>query len=240
MFNRPQQYPMPESNSPSTTPMNQAFGLPNLAHPMNLPYPYPSPPQPAFPPNYTPVETIPMYPPQPNPETSQMPRAQPPQAQQPYYEQRDARPRRPSYPPVPAPMHDVGPQPYVIDIEEATIENKNFRTVLWTGEHLQVALMSIEPHEDIGLENHRYNDQFLRVEQGQGVVMVGDTKQNLSMQSRIKNGDAIMIPAGKWHNVINTGHRPLKLYTIYAPPHHARNTVHVTKADAMHAFDHTR
>lgn len=132
-------------------------------------------------------------------------------------------------------LKDYGRQPMVININEASKENKTFRTALWTGNHLQVTLMSIRPGEDIGLEVHPTVDQFLRVEEGKGLVQMGYTKDNLSFQAKVFDDYAIMVPAGTWHNVINTGKRPLKLYSIYAPPNHPFGTVHQTKADAMAA-----
>lgn len=130
-------------------------------------------------------------------------------------------------------LTDFGPEPFVVNIEEAAKQNNNFRTALWTGNNLQVTLMSINPGEDIGLEVHPTVDQFIRIEQGGGLVKMGDSKYRLDYQRRIYDNFAIMIPAGKWHNVINTGSKPLKLYTIYAPPEHPRGTVHKTKADAQ-------
>lgn len=132
-------------------------------------------------------------------------------------------------------LTDHGPKPFVININEATKQNDTFRTALWTGTHLQVTLMSLKVGEDIGLEIHPELDQFLRVEQGQGIVRMGETKENLSFERRITDDSAIMIPAGTWHNLINTGNIPLKLYSIYAPPQHPRGTVHETKADAIEA-----
>lgn len=129
---------------------------------------------------------------------------------------------------------DQGGKPFVVNIEKAAEENRNFRTALWTGRHLQVTLMSIPPGEDIGLEVHRNVDQFIRIEEGQGLVQIGDRRNALNFERRVSEDDAIMIPAGKWHNVINTGRRALKLYSIYAPPEHPFGTVHRTKADAGH------
>lgn len=129
-------------------------------------------------------------------------------------------------------IRDYGPEPLVINIDEATKLNNTFRTAIWTGENLQVTLMSIKPGEDIGLEIHPEVDQFIRIEEGQGIVKIGETKNNLNYQKWVYDDFAIMIPAGKWHNIINTGMKPLKLYTIYAPPEHPRGTVHATKADA--------
>jgi len=131
--------------------------------------------------------------------------------------------------------YDYGLMPYVININEAAKQNDNFRTAIWTGNNLQVTLMSIPPGEDIGLEVHPNVDQFIRIEEGRGFVQMGDDKYRLDFQREVNDDDAIMVPANKWHNVINTGYKPLKLYSIYAPPEHPRGTVHVTKADAMAA-----
>lgn len=134
--------------------------------------------------------------------------------------------------------HDYGGEPYVTQIRQATIRNQTFRTAIWTGRHLQVTLMSIPVGEDIGLERHRNVDQFIRIEQGQGFVQMGDRRDNLTYRRRVSAGDAIMIPSGVWHNVTNTGRTPLKLYSIYAPPEHPYGTVHQTKANAMAAEHH--
>lgn len=130
-------------------------------------------------------------------------------------------------------LKDYGPEPFIVNIQEATKQNNTYRTALWTGRHLQVTLMSINVGEDIGLEIHPTVDQFLRIEQGQGIVQMGDRKDNLDFAEKVYENFAIMVPAGKWHNVTNTGNIPLKLYSIYAPPQHPHGTVHVTKADAM-------
>lgn len=132
-------------------------------------------------------------------------------------------------------LTDYGPKPFVININEATKQNNTFRTALWTGTHFQVTLMSLKAGEDIGLEIHPDVDQFLRVEQGQGIVRMGRREDNLNFERRIADDSAIIIPAGTWHNVINTGNSPLKLYSIYAPPQHPHGTVHVSKADAIAA-----
>ncbi|WP_110114725.1 cupin domain-containing protein [Bacillus sp. CGMCC 1.16541] len=132
-------------------------------------------------------------------------------------------------------VKDYGKQPYVVDIEELTKQNKTFRTAIWTGNHLQVTVMSINVGDDIGLEIHPDVDQFIRVEDGQGLVQMGDTKNNLSFKANVYDDYAIMVPAGKWHNITNTGNKPLKVYSIYAPPEHPFGTVHKTKADAMAA-----
>jgi len=130
-------------------------------------------------------------------------------------------------------LNDYGPEPFVVDIEEVTLENNNYRTTLWTGENLQLTLMSINVGEDIGLEVHPDLDQFLRIEEGQGIVQMGDRKDNLDFQENVYDDFAFIIPAGKWHNLTNIGNRPLKLYSIYAPPQHPHGTVHKTKADAQ-------
>ena len=124
------------------------------------------------------------------------------------------------------------PNPFVIDIEDASEENNNFRTALWTGNNLEVTLMSIGVGDDIGLEVHTSDDQFIRIEEGEALVKMGDSQDNLDFQRRVSDGYAIMIPAGKWHDIVNLGNKPLKLYVIYAPPQHPQGTVHNTKNDA--------
>jgi len=130
-------------------------------------------------------------------------------------------------------LKDYGPAPLVIDIEKATEENNNYRTALWTGKYFQVTLMSINVGDDIGLEVHPTTDQFIRIEEGQGLVQMGATKNKLDFRQDAYEGYAIMVPAGKWHNVTNTGNKPLKVYVIYAPPHHPFGTVQETKPAAM-------
>lgn len=130
-------------------------------------------------------------------------------------------------------IQDYGPKPFVVDINEATLKNNTFRTALWTGDYFQITLMSIGVGEDIGLEMHPDVDQFLRVEQGQGLVRMGMNKHQLPFEVPVYDDFAIVIPAGTWHNVINTGKDALKLYSIYAPPNHPFGTVHRTKAEAI-------
>ncbi len=127
---------------------------------------------------------------------------------------------------------DFGLQPLVVNIEEAATQNNTFRTALWTGNYFQVTLMSLNPGEDIGLEVHPETDQFLRIEEGKGLVQMGASRYRLDYQKRVHDDDAILVPAGVWHNLTNTGSGPLKLYVIYAPPEHPRGTVHRTKAEA--------
>ena len=128
-------------------------------------------------------------------------------------------------------LKDYGPKPFVINIEKATEENNTFRTALWTGKYLQLTLMSVDVNDDIGLEVHNDLDQFIRVEKGKAFVMMGDKKDKMDFKRRVSEDCVILIPAGKWHNVINTGCTPLKLYSIYAPPAHPHGTVHRTKED---------
>lgn len=126
-------------------------------------------------------------------------------------------------------LKDYGPQPFVVNIDEATKQNTNFRTGLWTGEHFQVTLMSINVGDDIGLEIHPDTDQFIRIEEGEGIVKMGRSRERVDFQANAYDDFAIMIPAGYWHNIINTGDKPLKVYAIYAPPEHPQGVVHVTK-----------
>lgn len=130
-------------------------------------------------------------------------------------------------------LKDFGPNPFAININEATKQNNTYRTALWTGNHLQLTLMSLNPGENIGLEMHPNVDQFLRVEEGQGITQMGKSKDNLNLQWQVFDDSAIFVPAGTWHDLTNTGNIPLKLYSIYAPPNHPYGTVHRTKADAM-------
>lgn len=130
---------------------------------------------------------------------------------------------------------DFGKNPFVTNIEEATLENKNYRTALWTGDLLQVTLMSIPVNGDIGAEVHNENDQFLRVEQGHGRVLMGESEDKITLDTEVGPEDAILIPHGTYHNVINIGEEDLKLYSIYGPAHHAHGTVHETQAIAIAA-----
>lgn len=135
-------------------------------------------------------------------------------------------------------LKDYGPSPLVINIEKATEVNDNFRTALWTGTHLQATLMSINVGEDIGFESHPNVDQFIRIQQGYGLVKMGPSKDNIQIQRDVDDDFAIFIPAGTWHNLINKGNIPLKLYSIYAPPNHPKGTIHKTKADAESEENH--
>lgn len=121
---------------------------------------------------------------------------------------------------------------WVAGIEKATKHNGNFRTVLFTGSHTQLTVMRLRPGEDIGLEAHPHLDQFLRIEQGSGRVELGRTKDTIDETHDISDDWAVIVPAGVWHNVINTGAGDLKLYSLYSPPEHPDGTIHGTKADA--------
>ena len=113
------------------------------------------------------------------------------------------------------------------DIERLTVDNENFRQVLYTGEHLQLVLMTLQPGEEIGEEVHEDRDQFFRVEEGQGSVDI-DGRENPVMDDF-----AVIVPAGARHNVRNTGKEPLRFYTIYGPPEHKDKIVQRTKEDAQ-------
>lgn len=127
---------------------------------------------------------------------------------------------------------DIGPKPQSFDIERATKENGNYRSVAWSGRYLQVTLMSIPVGSDIGLEAHPETDQFLRIDAGKGRVQMGATKTELSFVREISDGWCVLVPAGTWHNITNTGDTPMQVYTIYSPAHHAPNKVQATAAAA--------
>ncbi len=119
---------------------------------------------------------------------------------------------------------------YVSNIEEITVVNEYFREVLFTTEYMQLVVMSLKPNEEIGMEVHMDTDQFFRIDKGQGAVIIDGER------SEISDGSAVIVPAGAQHNVINTSDsQELKLYTIYAPKHHAPGTIHATKAEAVAA-----
>jgi len=125
-----------------------------------------------------------------------------------------------------------GMKGFVDDIEDLTEENTDFRRVIYTGKSLQLVLMSIEPGSEIGEEVHDDGDQFFRVEEGKGEIWID------GQRSEIESDSAMFVPGGARHNVVNTGDKPLKLYTLYAPPEHLDGTVHATKADADASHEH--
>jgi len=127
---------------------------------------------------------------------------------------------------------------WVGDIEQATIDNETFRTVLWTGDHSQLTVMSIQAGDDIGKEVHPDHDQFLRIEQGSGRVEMGPSEDEIELTEDVGADWAIVVPAGVWHNVVNTGDGELKVYSIYSPSEHPPGTVHATKAEAEAAEHH--
>ena len=126
---------------------------------------------------------------------------------------------------------------YVGPIEKQTLENPYFRQVLFTGKHAQLVVMCLGPGEDIGDEVHPNVDQFFRIEQGEGKFVFNEKQERL-----VRDGDAVVVPAGTYHNVINTSKTvPLKLYTLYSPPNHPDGTVHKTRAEAeaAEALEHS-
>jgi len=133
---------------------------------------------------------------------------------------------------------DYGAEPTVLDIDAYTVSNDNFRTALWTGTYFQVTLMSIPVGGEVGLEQHTTTDQFLRIEEGEAKVVMGDSEESLTFTQAAEKDFAIIVPAGKWHNIINTGDVPLKLYSIYSPVQHPFGTVHKTFEEAEEAEHH--
>lgn len=121
---------------------------------------------------------------------------------------------------------------FVGDIEDLTEENEKFRHVLYTGKYLQLVLMSLQPGEEIGEEVHDDRDQFFRIEEGSGEIIID------GVANPVEDDIAVIVPAGAKHNVRNTGDEPLRLYTIYGPPEHVDGTVHATKAEADASHEH--
>jgi mannose-6-phosphate isomerase-like protein (cupin superfamily) len=129
-------------------------------------------------------------------------------------------------------IEDDAMKGFVADIEDLTEENTDFRRVLYTGKYMQLVLMALQPGEEIGEETHATTDQFFRIEDGKGTVWI-DGKA-----SEIEGDDAIIVPAGARHNIVNTGDEPLLLYTLYGPPEHRDGTVHASAADASRDSEH--
>ncbi|MDZ7674329.1 MAG: cupin domain-containing protein [Acidimicrobiales bacterium] len=121
---------------------------------------------------------------------------------------------------------------YVDDIEAATLDNGHFRQVLFTGSQLQLTVMSIPPGGEVGLEMHDGLDQFIRIESGRATVTLGPSQDEVDETHEVGDDWAVIIPGGTWHNVLNAGDDPLKLYSLYSPPEHPDGTVHETKADS--------
>lgn len=130
---------------------------------------------------------------------------------------------------------DYGAEPYVVDIEKLTVENDLFRVAKWTGSKLQMTVMAIPVGGEVGLERHDDIDQFLRIESGKAKVMMGQDKEKLDQSWEAEDDFAIFVPAGTWHNILNNGDEPLKMYSIYARPEHEHGTVHKTYEEAMKA-----
>ena len=121
---------------------------------------------------------------------------------------------------------------YVADIEDKTEANKDFRHVLYTGQNLQLVVMSLKPGQDIGAETHATHDQFFRVEQGKGEVVID------GVTHKVNSGTGIVVPAGALHNLVNTGDKAMKVYTIYGPPNHVDQLEQETKSDALASSEH--
>ena len=127
---------------------------------------------------------------------------------------------------------DHGKKPYVLDIEKETEDNDLFRVTKWTGKHLQMTLMSIPVGSSIGLEAHPETDQFIRLDAGKGHVIMGPAEDDLSFQLDVEDGWSVQVPAGTWHDIINTGDEDMRLYVVYAPTHHTAGIVQKTSEDA--------
>ena len=129
-------------------------------------------------------------------------------------------------------LTDHGPAPYVLNVNAAARQNSAYRVAVWTGCHLQMTLMSIPVNDEIGLEVHPETDQYLRVEEGQGMVAMGSSRDRLNERWCVTQNAGVFVPAGTWHNIVNTGSGPLKLSSVYAPPHHPHGTLQETKQAA--------
>ncbi|MBQ4101062.1 MAG: cupin domain-containing protein [Oscillospiraceae bacterium] len=135
-------------------------------------------------------------------------------------------------------VQDYGDNPFSANIDMLTRQNPYFRTVLWTGKHLQLVLMRLRSGEAIGGEVHPRTDQFIKVVEGRAEVLMGKSADDISYKKIIGEGYMTIIPAGWYHNIKNIGGRSLRLYTIYAPPEHPAGTVHKTKKDAEQEHHH--
>jgi mannose-6-phosphate isomerase-like protein (cupin superfamily) len=126
---------------------------------------------------------------------------------------------------------DMGNSPTILNVEKSAKANPFYRNTLWTGEHSQITVMSIPTGEEIGIEKHDENDQFIKIEDGFGEVYFGRSPEELSLVGRINDEFAVIVPAGIYHNIKNIGNKPLKLYSVYSPSHHPYGTLHKTKSD---------
>ena len=129
-------------------------------------------------------------------------------------------------------IRDYGCEPFIFNINHATNMNENFRIALWTGQNLQLTLMSIPVRGEIGTEMHSDVDQFIKIQRGRAKIYMGNHKNCMQEVACIDEDYAILIPRGTWHNVVNVCNRPLKLYSLYAPPQHPFGTVYPTKEEA--------
>ncbi|MDO5559580.1 MAG: cupin domain-containing protein [Oscillospiraceae bacterium] len=127
---------------------------------------------------------------------------------------------------------DLGPGPVIIHMPYQSYKNKNYRTAVWTGDNLQMTLMNIGRDGEIGVEMHDDVDQLIRIECGSAKVFMGSCRKDMKFVSNVSCGDAILVPAGTWHNIVNASCRELKLSSVYAPPQHPFGTVHETKEDS--------
>lgn len=127
---------------------------------------------------------------------------------------------------------DHGLEPYVIDISQAAKSNRNFHTVIWTGRHAQTMLMSVPANEDTGIYVHPAADQFIYIASGRAVVTMGPGKESMNIERSLSNGFAVHVPAGIWYIIKNSGSRPLKLFTLHAPPLYPRGEISRSKAGA--------
>lgn len=131
-------------------------------------------------------------------------------------------------------QRDCGSGPYIIPVEECAVKNMDFRRAVWTGCRMQMTLMCIPPCGEVGVEMHEDTDQLIRVEQGAAMMKLGRGRCCMERQSRLCQGEAVFVPMGTWHNIVNVGDCPLKLSSVYAPPHHPAGTVHHTREDAKY------
>lgn len=123
---------------------------------------------------------------------------------------------------------DKGGRPYALNVEQAAMQNQNFRTAIWTGQHLQMTIMHIPICGEIGLEIHKDTDQLIKIEHGRAMVQMGRMENQVDFQENLCTGDSVFVPANTWHNIINTGREPLKVSSVYAPPHHPKGTLQHT------------
>jgi len=128
-------------------------------------------------------------------------------------------------------LEDKGDASIVMSIEQLVRQNTNFRIALWTGDLLQLTAMSIPAGSEIGMEQHKDEDQFIYVIEGHGTYYSGPKKDKMTYEQAIEPGSGVFVPKGKWHNITNDGSGPLKLFSVYAPPHHKHGTIHKTEAD---------